>query len=84
MSTASMVCLQACDSWMSHAVVGTVLILWTRPDRGKAPVVLPRGAFLESHNSLEFSRDYPAPLPGAAHAGKPTLLLPVSGRSKQM
>ena len=44
-------------------------------DRGKAPVVLPRGAFLESHNSLEFSPDYPAPLPGAAHAGKPTLLL---------
>lgn len=37
--------------------------------------MLPRGAFLESHNSLEFSPDYPAPLPGAAHAGKHALLL---------
>ena len=46
--------------------------------------MVPRGAFLESHNSLEFSPDYPAPLPGAAHAGKPALLLPVSGCSKQM
>ena len=50
-----MVCLQACDSWMPHAVVGTALTSWARADRGNAPVVLPRGAFLESHNSLEFS-----------------------------